>query len=105
MSEEKTKSVEEEKVVVDAAVEAEAEAPVKKQETAEDLSRAISMVLKSVVPKAAKTLPSVLLMSSLLLITLKLLSAMFAVMSFPGLAPASATSVALVSPLHTQRKL
>jgi small subunit ribosomal protein S11 len=37
MSEEKTKSVEEEKVVVDAAVEAEAEAPVKKQETAEDL--------------------------------------------------------------------
>lgn len=37
MSEEETKSVEEEKVVVDAAVEAEAEAPVKKQETAEDL--------------------------------------------------------------------
>ena len=37
MSEEETKSVEEEKVVVDAAVEAEAEAPVKEQETAEDL--------------------------------------------------------------------
>jgi small subunit ribosomal protein S11 len=38
MSEEETKSVEEEKkVVVDAAVKAEAEAPVKKQETAEDL--------------------------------------------------------------------
>jgi small subunit ribosomal protein S11 len=38
MSEEETKSVEEEKkVVVDKAVEAEAEAPVKKQETAEDL--------------------------------------------------------------------
>jgi small subunit ribosomal protein S11 len=37
MSEEENKSVEEEKVVVDAAVEAEAEAPVKKQETAEDL--------------------------------------------------------------------
>jgi small subunit ribosomal protein S11 len=37
MSEEETKSVEEKKVVVDAAVEAEAEAPVKKQETAEDL--------------------------------------------------------------------
>ena len=37
MSEEETESVEEEKVVVDAAVEAEAEAPVKKQETAEDL--------------------------------------------------------------------
>jgi small subunit ribosomal protein S11 len=38
MSEEETKSVEEEKVVVDAAVEGEAEeAPVKKQETAEDL--------------------------------------------------------------------
>ena len=37
MSEEETKSVEEEKVVVDAAVEADAEAPVKKQETAEDL--------------------------------------------------------------------
>jgi small subunit ribosomal protein S11 len=38
MSEEETKSVEEEKVVVDAVVEGEAEeAPVKKQETAEDL--------------------------------------------------------------------
>lgn len=37
MSEEETKSVEEEKVVAPAAVEAEAEAPVKKQETAEDL--------------------------------------------------------------------
>ena len=37
MSEEETKSVEEEKVVVDAVAESEAEAPVKKQETAEDL--------------------------------------------------------------------
>ena len=37
MSEEETKSVEEEKVVVDAVAEGEAEAPVKKQETAEDL--------------------------------------------------------------------
>ena len=37
MSEEETKSVEEEKVVASTAVEAEAEAPVKKQETAEDL--------------------------------------------------------------------
>ena len=37
MSEEETKSVEEEKVVVDTVAEGEAEAPVKKQETAEDL--------------------------------------------------------------------
>ncbi|MDG1668132.1 MAG: 30S ribosomal protein S11 [Opitutae bacterium] len=37
MSEEETKSVEEEKVVVDTVAEGEAEVPVKKQETAEDL--------------------------------------------------------------------
>ena len=37
MSEEETKSVEKEKVVADAVVEAKPEAPVKKQETAEDL--------------------------------------------------------------------
>ena len=104
MSEEENTSVEEEKVVA-ASTEKGTEPEKKMEVTAEDLLKSDLDGVKIRRAKGSKNITSgIVNVCSPLSITLKSLSVILAATSFLGQVPASATSVALVSPLPTQHR-